>query len=363
MNKRVSLEENSELVRCDGCEFSTTITKDLRAHIVNEHTVNVFRDLELQTYHLGIECDLVSQTEQESKQHEDDEHVITEEEEKIELKCAECEFETNDEDIFNQHTLLHKAEVISNSLQSCPKCNTFTNAKQRVQCESCYHFYHKQCTDRKGKGGRVPKNWNCGQCKVRNSRLNVDAPSFDLPSLTNVINTEVPIKEPVNTKQKLPPLTGKHRKSGLCEHPDVAFLEMQIDTLKSTMAQKDLENTKLKQSDTLKTKQIIQLEAKLQEAMNTLKLQKNEVKEKTDVLTNEKQISDEDIKIHLLENKTSALELQFGLLSSKLDSFLLTMAVATRPSSSPNETQNKHESNEQKQEIHERKIFCRKCDF
>ena len=46
---------------------------------------------------------------------------------------------------------------------------------------------------------------------------------------------------------------------------------MQIVTLKSALAQMELENTKLKQSDTIKNKQINNLEIKLQSAMNELK--------------------------------------------------------------------------------------------
>ena len=98
-----------------------------------------------------------------------------------------------------------------------------------------------------------------------NSELNVHAQSFSLPILTDR-TSEISNTSTNAQASRLPTMSGKHRKSGLCDHPDIDFLEMQIETLKSIVAQKELETTKLKQSDAIKTKQINNLEAKLQEA-------------------------------------------------------------------------------------------------
>ena len=124
-------------------------------------------------------------------------------------------------------------------------------------------FFTKICTNRKGKSGRAPKEWRCKSCQG-NIQVTNPPPSFQLPQLMNSFE-QIGTMNKIHTTNKLPPLSGKHKKSGLCDHPDVDFLEMQVVTLKSALAQKELELTKLKQSDALKIKQINSLEAKLQE--------------------------------------------------------------------------------------------------
>ena len=37
-----TLSEETESLRCDKCDFTTTIAEDLRTHIVNIHTMNIF---------------------------------------------------------------------------------------------------------------------------------------------------------------------------------------------------------------------------------------------------------------------------------------------------------------------------------
>ena len=385
-NKTVNLEESTELIVCDRCEFSTTSTKELRGHIVSEHTVNLFQDLEIQTNSLKE----IEQQQKQDQKNLPDGDIQSKEKgskdpdlEKISNRCEKCEYETTDRNDFDQHVMIHKAEAISESLHKCPKCNNSTIEMQKLQCNSCCYFFHKQCTNRKGKGGRAPKDWNCEFCQSSQSKLNVNAMPFVLPSLTNTTSSEVSNKGE-SIKHKFPTLTGKHRKSGLCEHPDIDFLEMQIETLKSTIAQKDLETAKLKQSDSLKTKQINNLEAKLQEALKTIKLQNNVQEKSNDSVTN-KPIPDpnvgENFKIHFLENKTSSLELQLGLLSSRLDSLLFNFVGDARPAKSTTtmrnpepmiryvceicnfEVTNKTDMEKHKQEKHARVIACQKCDF
>ena len=134
-------------------------------------------------------------------------------------------------------------------------------------------------------------------------------------------------------------VSGKHRQTGLCNHPETDFLEMQVETLKSTLVQKVLEYTKLKQSDALKAKQINNLEAKLQEALTTL-MQKIQIMPETvkgeglaETIhiekVQEETAADGSFKIQLVENNISNLEQQLGHLSSKFESFLVSFLTTS----------------------------------
>ena len=156
---------------------------------------------------------------------------------------------------------------------------------------------------------------------------------------------------------------------------------MQVETLKSALAQKELKLTKLKQSDSLKVKQINILEAKLQEALFTLTHKNGETKDKADSVksnSNQNVCQDENIKIQSLENKTSNLELQLGLLSSKFESFMISFVTASKSNQSENvkrdiekyicemceyESTNKQEVAHHKQINHQTKLSCKKCDY
>ena len=304
------------------------------------------------------------------------------------FQCEHCSYCSNDNEDLQKHKLIHQAEIISNSLHMCPKCkNSIPVHQQKLQCDKCYYFFHKQCTDRRGKGGRLPKCWKCTSCNK--SSLNPYATSFTFPQLTsNHPNLDLNKTQNLN---KFPRVSGKHRQTGLCDHPDVEFLEMQVDTLKGSLAQKELEFTKLKQSDVLKAKQINNLESKLQEAMNTMKqkdktVHANEgeaVKSREELIDNSKNISGENLKVLFLENKTSSIEHQLGLLSSKLDAFLISYITASKPTSTeaneipeedkkvekyvyeqcPFECAEKTDIISHKEDKHEKSLFCKKCDF
>ena len=98
---------------------------------------------------------------------------------------------------------------------------------------------------------------------------------------------------------KLPTLTGKHKKSTVCEHPSIEFLEMQITALKTSLSSKELELTKLKQSDSLKAKQIMNLEVKLQDSLTALSNNSNVIKE---INSNVENAEQETVKNMLLLN-------------------------------------------------------------
>ena len=82
----------------------------------------------------------------------------------------------------------------------------------------------------------------------------------------------------------------------------------QINTLKSVVAKREAELKKVQESESLKTKRIIQLEAQFREATH-------------DGTNNISQDNHDQQKIYILEEKTNNLEKQVTLLFSKLDVF------------------------------------------
>ena len=74
----------------------------------------------------------------------------------VSYKCDQCNYFSNSEESFQQHMNIHQAELISNTLHHCPKCNNSIPLQgQKNPCERCFYLFHKQCTDRKGKGGTL----------------------------------------------------------------------------------------------------------------------------------------------------------------------------------------------------------------
>ena len=389
MNTKTSLVEEAEILECDKCDVTTTNAENLRKHIVQDHTVNVFHGLQIQSSNSSeIEnteyinnCEKCEYKPRNSADHKKHMEIHVQVSPSL---CDYCDYSSTDKDVLKQHSSVHIAEIVSKSLHLCSICskNIETN-EPKIQCDDCYYFFHKNCTNRKGKGGKRPKCWKCEKCQTRNSVLNVHAPTFVLPALTNSIS-----EHSNNTGKrhniKIPTLTGKHRKSGLCEHPGIDFLEMQIETLKSTVAQKELEATKLKQSDVIKTKQINNLEAKLQEAMKTLhqKTNNSEIPEMRPQLNNnisQTPCSEENSRLQYLEIKSSNHELQLGLLASKFDSLLMKFVTSANTSPVQEnstkviekficeicnfEVQTKGDIEKHKKEHHQTKISCHKCQF
>ena len=392
-----TLEEREENLSCDKCAHITKNAKSLREHIVKEHTVNIFQGLRLETQSNNLvaisledtsddplseditctKCDYITNTKNGIEEHMKNIHTVQS------LKCIKCDYESETEDNLKEHDLItHTAEVISSSLHTCPTCRQSVQSKeQKLQCDKCFFFYHKSCTNRKSKGGKTPKVWKCLTCLTKTSNLDPHAPTFSLPQLTSSESSEIidTVKEASNTsKVKQPTLTGKHRKSTLCDHPDVGFLEMQIDTLKGALAKKELEYTKLKQSDTLKAKQIINLESQLQESMRTL-TQKNDISTAKENSLPVHVSSDGSFKLHFLENRTSQLEHQLGLLSAKMDAMVINTSTSCSKSTvcqtQPMQVRNYlcslcdyecNEKNMMKEHItrhNENSLQCHKCDF
>ena len=95
-----------------------------------------------------------------------------------------------------------------------------------------------------------------------------------------------------------------------CNHPEKEFLESQINTLKSIVAKREAELKKVQESDKLKSKKIMLLEAQLNEARKSILSPDN---------TSEISHDSERKKIETLELKTNHLEDQIAILFSKLE--------------------------------------------
>ena len=130
------------------------------------------------------------------------------------------------------------------------------------------------------------------------------------------------------TMSTLPQLSGKHRKSKVnIENPEKEFLLSTVDTLKVSIAKSDLEIKKLKESNDIKAKRIMNLEAQLEEAKNTITKHKCLVSEERQEHpypshTQElRQMSDgfQEIKVANIETRTNAIEHNISLLSAKLE--------------------------------------------
>ena len=133
--------------------------------------------------------------------------------------------------------------------------------------------------------------------------------------------------------------SGKYRKSNAVgfEYPDMEFLESQINTLKSVMAKREAELKKVQESDNLKAKKIMNLEAQLSEARkfacqtNCPDIQKTET-------SKDNLMEPDNSKITILEIKTTNLESQMTLLMSKNEDIELSQnrEVAEVPTGTSN---------------------------
>ena len=107
-----------------------------------------------------------------------------------------------------------------------------------------------------------------------------------------------------------------------CDHPEIEFVESQINTLKTVVAKREAELKKVQESDNLKAKRIMNLESQLNEARKTACFQN---------------LNSDDLKITNLENKTICLEEQVTLLTSKFEIFQSNME---KPSNTKNHSEN-----------------------
>ena len=135
----------------------------------------------------------------------------------------------------------------------------------------------------------------------------------------------------------LPQFSGKHRKSKINnENPEKEFLQGIVDTLKATIAKNDLEMKKLKESNEIKAKRIMNLESQIEEAKNTIT--KHKCPGNGEEMTNPSPFSQfqfqppvldgyQQIKVANLENRTSSIEHNISVLTSKLENLQFNLLV------------------------------------
>ena len=209
------------------------------------------------------------------------------------LQCDSCSIFFNNQQELNTHMLAHNT---SNVLNTCHHCEMIIKDNLYLICDKCDFSYHKKCTQYKSSGGNwKPKTWLCEYCSTTTF--------LEKPSTTLEMSEQT---------KKLTNFGGKHRKSNVnsCDHPEIEFMESQINTLKTVVAKREAELKKVQESDNLKAKRIMNLEAQLNEARKTACFQN---------------LNSEDLKITNLENKTSCLEEQVILLTSKFETFQSNM--------------------------------------
>ena len=182
----------------------------------------------------------------------------------------------------------------------------------RLQCIKCSNKFHKKCSEFKSKSGQwnEPANWICQLC----ISLNPAAITFHQ-----------------STVDKQPATKNKHKKTNLnVDSPDVEFLNATINTLKGTVAKNEIELKKLKESNDLKVKRILQLEAQVEESKRIITSHKCAVPKSNDddsrnFLKESPEIADkcQQRMVSTLEARTVNLEQNMAILSAKFESFTL----------------------------------------
>ena len=267
---------------------------------------------------------------------------------------------------FEKHVELHSyADNLSLAFHVCRVCNKIVNKKEsNIQCSKCIYFFHKKCTSKKdNRGSWKPSVWSCHICSPPHNTnyslqtLNPDAEPFQDPAINSL-----------GSRTKLPPLTGRQRKSNVnLENPATDFLKSQVDTLKSVVSQNDAEIKKLKQSNDIKSKRINQLESQLQEATNLIAQQARVSK---DPNPNPHTIPEDfaqnvpNPRTDLLEQKYDFLMSQVNMLTLRLSEIGNNRAQSTFACSKCEyETNLKADLSKHVEDTHERLYTCSQCDF
>ena len=243
------------------------------------------------------------------------------------FNCDKCTFITKEDVVFRQHVLTTHVPGFE-----CHECETVIKPKDLVAgCSVCEFFFHKKCTNlAKTQGGHwKPKSWKCHYCSSK--------PATSEDTIENAKNS-ITEKVPETSDYNKISFNTRHRKSNLnLDKPDIEFLQSQLDSCRGVIAQREAELKKLKESDSLKAKRIMQLEAQLQEARHQITKSSKPTEEPVHIPlldaipTN---LNNKDyVKVLLLEEKTNTLEHQITSLFSKIDSLQAIFLSRNQPSS------------------------------
>ena len=197
------LDEEADCISCDRCDFTTDNANVLRNHIIDKHTVNLFRGVSFL-----LETEVSSQSE--------DIQEITITTEVTEFKCTKCSDVFSEQESFDTHMRLHEqGENLALALRVCRVCSTKVDENElSIQCCKCIHFFHNSCTAVKESRGKWKiSNWICHLC------FNLEQTSIESIS--------------TGTRLKLPALSGRQRKSNLsAENVEKEFFNHNLTHLK-----------------------------------------------------------------------------------------------------------------------------------
>ena len=294
---------------CPICHYECANMLSIDTHMLNNHCPDLSAQCDVCDKRFRYEDNFkihIITCYQSSTEASQGESEIKEKQHLTSSKCVKCDKTFSSKSDLDEHA---NKEDCSLPLNFCQVCQiTVKNSELSIRCDHCEFNFHKKCTSlKKATGHWKPSLWKCQFCQNINNQNNP----------TQIGNGN---KLPeVDNSKKLPKLAGKHRKSNAigCDHPDKDFLESQINTLKSIVAKREAELKKVQESDNLKAKRIMNLEAQLNEARKTVCQVKDFAKDNHDKTSNENQT--ENIKITNLELKTNSLEQQVTILFSKLE--------------------------------------------
>ena len=300
-----NIDEIIQVLACDLCQEQFLTEEDLRSHVPTVHgnvivTVSSEDNLSpgeqtqdegpARSNHYTLRPKLSGPTQ----------NVIELEETEDELVCDNCEQTFSEETDLRNHIRLDHEPAMN-----CKECginvDKAANSKPphhlKLSCDKCYNTFHKACTELKTyRSPWKPNQWICKDCRNENSigkgNDSVDQ-TIALAEQFNTLNVNANDFNPLGTRPKLPPVMAKQRKSNvITENPEIQILNIRLITYKTSLTQKELDYKKLKESDDIKTKKIVQLETQLKELQRTLVLQDN--------MLSTSGTSNESLKIHNL---------------------------------------------------------------
>ena len=279
---------------CEICHFEASNDQALNYHMLNNHCPDYSVQCEICEKRFNYEYNLQS-------------HMISHFQELPQSltenpNCERCGETFASMTELKEHNTEH---LRFDALNTCQTCGTMINVKElSLTCDNCQFSFHKKCTDLK-KAGRnwKPSIWNCQFCTPTVTENEIVTQDQNNDEDTTEKQTEI---------SNFPPkLAAKHRKSNTvnCAHPEKEFLESQINTLKSIVAKREAELKKIEESDKLKAKKIMLLEAQLNEAR------------KSACATDTNPSCEENSKsLVCLEKKTNHLEHEIAVLFTKIES-------------------------------------------
>ena len=339
----------NKVKHCFQCKFTVTDVISFQNHIEQVHRLGCkkcekrFENEEFLRNHIQLEhqiscdkCDKQFNEVESLSSHMKTEHQTV-------FNCDGCELKVQNEEDLRKH-IIEKHNVGIES--TCHKCEqNLKNIDLKLQCDHCEFFYHKKCTEFKSKPGQwnEPTNWKCEYCvnkkvtetpQTNANKLNPNVETFQTSN----------IAQPQPKMNNQPNYSGKHRKSKVIEdNPEIQILQTTVDTLKATIAKNDLEIKKLKESNDLKSKRIINLEFQVKEATNTIaKHQCSNVKEDAVIIEQSGSVTIDgfhQVKIATLENRTNTIEQNMMLLTSKLENLQFNFLANNRGSASEKQSE------------------------